>query len=138
MFHIDPDTVSHSSSNESENTSPKGFVIADEVSTIGSRQDSLFALKQAIERAKETEDKILLISASNRVVGTPEEVAEIAKLIDESGVIMLTEKEGSYERVELYSESLEMQIANTIAAANDELNDDIDEDEDEGMGITFG
>lgn len=56
--------------------------------------------------------------------------------IDESGVIILTEKEGSYERVELYSESLEMQIANTIAAANDELNDDIDEDE--GMGITFG
>ena len=58
--------------------------------------------------------------------------------IDESGIIILNEKEGSYEGVALYSESLEMQIANTIAAANDELNDDIDEDEDEGMGITFG
>ena len=88
----------------------KGYAIADEVSTIGSRQDSMPALKKAIECAKNTEGKTLLIAASNRVVGTFNEVSEISKMIKDAGVAIST-MDNSFETV---------LVASTLAAFDDE------------------
>jgi DNA invertase Pin-like site-specific DNA recombinase len=104
----------------------KGYAIADEISTIGSRQDSLSALKEAIESAKNTEGKTLLMVSSNRVAGTISEMETIADLIEESGVNIAT-MDGSYELVQKHGATPTMLIANTLAAIDNEL-----DEEDEG------
>ena len=97
----------------------KGYLVADEVATIGNRQDSLSALKQAIESAKNAEGKTLLMASSNRVAGTYQEVAEVAELIEESG-ITITTMDGSYENVLKYGADPSVLISNTLSAADDE------------------
>lgn len=98
----------------------QGYVVADEVSTIGSRQDSLTALKQAIECAKNTEDKTLLMASTNRVVGTVSEMETVADLIKDSGVSIAT-MDGSFEKVQRYGASPSMLIATTLSAIDDEF-----------------
>lgn len=105
----------------------KGYDIADEVATIGSREDSLPALKKAIEYAQTTPSRTILMASSNRVVGTASEMESIAELIDQSGVKIHT-MDGSYEMATQYGASPEMLIAQTMATADEDIN------EDEGMG----
>ena len=105
----------------------KGYEIADEVATIGSRDDSLPALKKAIEYAKTTPSRTILMASSNRVVGTASELESITELMNQSGVIIHT-MDGSYEMATQYGSSPEMLIAQTLA----DIDEDIDEDE--GMG----
>ena len=95
------------------------YVVADEVATIGSRQDSMSALKEAIELAKNTEGKTLLMASTNRVVGTRDELIEVEKLIENAGV-SITTMEGEYEHVKKYGVSFETLIASTLAAIDDE------------------
>ena len=105
----------------------KGYDIADEVATIGSREDSLPALKKAIEYAKTTPSRTILMASSNRVVGTASELESITELMNQSGVIIHT-MDGSYEMVAQYGSSPEMLIAQTLADTDEDI------DEDEGMG----
>lgn len=105
----------------------KGYDIVDEVATIGSREDSLPALKKAIEYAKTTPSRTILMASSNRVVGTASELESITELMNQSGVIIHT-IDGSYEMVAQYGSSPEMLIAQTLADADEDI------DEDEGMG----
>lgn len=96
-----------------------GYVVADEVSTIGSRQDSLTALKEAIECAKNTDGKTLLMASTNRVVGTYKELTEVAELIESAGVTIAT-MDGSFEDVQRYGTSPSALIAETLAATDKE------------------
>lgn len=96
----------------------QGYVVADEVSTIGSRQDSLTALKQAIECAKNTEDKTLLMASTNRVVGTYNELTAVTELIECAGVTIAT-MDGSFEEIQRFGASPSMMIATTLSAIND-------------------
>lgn len=105
----------------------KGYDIANEVATIGSREDSLPALKKAIEYAKATPSRTILMASTNRVVGTASELESIAELVNQSGVIIHT-MDGSYEMATQYSTSPEMLIAQTLAVADEDI------DENEGMG----
>lgn len=101
----------------------QGYAVSDVVSTIGSRQDSLTALEQAIECAKNTEGKTLLMASTNRVVGTVSEMETVANLIKNSGVSIVT-MDGSYEHLQLYATSTEALIAETLY--NNELNMEMD------------
>lgn len=105
----------------------KGYDIADEVAIIGSREDSLPALKKAIEYAKTTPSRTILMASTNRVVGTASELESITELMNQSGVIIHT-MDGSYEMATQYGSSPEMLIAQTLADADEDI------DEDEGMG----
>ena len=107
------------------------LTIADEVATIGSREDSLPALKKAIEYAQTTPSRTILMASSNRVVGTASELESITELMNQSGVIIHT-MDGSYEMVAQYGSSPEMLIAQTLADTDEDIDEDIDEDE--GMG----
>ena len=110
----------------------KGYDIADEVATIGSREDSIPALKKAIEYAQATPSRTILMVSSNRVVGTTSEMESIAELIDKSGVKIHT-MDGSYEYAERYHTTPEAIMASTLAGFDTE-NEEDDPDEDEGMG----
>lgn len=98
----------------------QGYVVADEVSTIGSRKDSLIALKEAIECAKNIEGKTLLMASSNRVVGTLNEVTAVAELLENAGVTIAT-MDGSFEEVQRCGVSPSMLIATTLSAIDDEF-----------------
>ena len=110
----------------------KGYDIADEVATIGSREDSIPALKKAIEYAQTTPSRTILMVSSNRVVGTAAEMESIAELIDKSGVKIHT-MDGSYEYADRYQTTPEAIMASTLAGFDTE-NEEDDPDEDEGMG----
>ena len=110
----------------------KGYDIADEVATIGSREDSLPALKKAIEYAKTTPSRTILMASSNRVVGTASELESITELMNQSGVIIHT-MDGSYEYADQYHTTPEAIIASTLAGFDADIDED-DPDEDEGMG----
>lgn len=97
----------------------KGYVVVEEVATIGSRQQSLLALKEAIELAKNIEGKTLLMASANRVVGTHKELAEVAELIEKSGVTIKT-MDDSFESVQKYGFSLSSLIADTLAAIDEQ------------------
>ena len=71
------------------------------------------------------------MASSNRVVGTAAELREIADLINKSGVRIQT-MDGSYEMATQYGASPEMMMAQTLADAEDDIDDNFDEDE--GMG----
>lgn len=101
----------------------KGYVVADEVSTIGSRQDSLIALKEAIECANNIEGKTLLMASSNRVVGTLNEVTAVTELLENAGVTIAT-MDGSFEDVQRYGASPSMLIVNTLMDLDDEFDND--------------
>ena len=96
-----------------------GYVVADEVSTIGNRQDSLTALKEAIECAKNTDGKTLLMASTNRVVGTYKELTEVSELIKSAGVTIAT-MDGSFENVQKYGASPEVLIAENLSAIDAE------------------
>ncbi len=96
-----------------------GYAVADEVSTIGNRQDSLSALKKAIECAKNTDGKTLLMASTNRVVGTHKELTEVSALIESAGVTIAT-MDGSFEDVQRYGASPEALIAETLSAIDEE------------------
>ena len=100
-----------------------GYVVADEVVTIGNRQDSMCALKEAIERAKNTESKTLFMASTNRVVGTHKEITEVTDLIESAGVTIAT-MDGSFEYIQKYGVSFESLIASTIAAIDEETDDE--------------
>ena len=110
----------------------KGYDIADEFATIGSREDSIPTLKKAIEYAQTTPSRTILMVSSNRVVGTASELESIAELVDKSGVIIHT-MDGSYEYAEQHHTSPEAIMASTLAGFDAEIEED-DLDEDEGMG----
>lgn len=95
-----------------------GYAVADEVSTIGNRQDSLVALKKAIECAKNTDGKTLLMASTNRVVGTYKELTEVSELIESAGVTIAT-MDGSFEDVQKFGASTEALIANTMATIDE-------------------
>ena len=110
----------------------KGYDIADEVAIIGSREESLPALKKAIEFAQATPSRTILMASSNRVVGTTSEMESIAELIDKSGVKIHT-MDGSYEYADRYHTTPEAIMASTLAGFDADIDED-DHDEDEGMG----
>lgn len=99
------------------------YVVVDEVATIGNRQDSMCALKEAIERAKNTESKTLFMASTNRVVGTHKEITEVTDLIESAGVTIAT-MDGSFEYIQKYGVSFESLIASTIAAIDEETDDE--------------
>lgn len=96
----------------------KGYVIVDEISAIGSRQDSLFALKQAIELAKDIEGKTLLMASTNRVVGNLKELTEVTELIEGSGVTVAT-MDSSFEFAQKFGASPSSLITATLAAIDE-------------------
>lgn len=96
-----------------------GYAVADEVSTIGSRQDSLAVLKKAIECAQNTDGKTLLMASTNRVVGTISEMETVTNLIEKSGVTIKT-MDGSFEDVQKYGVSTLALITETMAAIDEE------------------
>ena len=100
-----------------------GYVVADEVATIGNRQDSMCVLKEAIERAKNTEGKTLFMSSTNRVVGTHKEITVVTDLIESAGVTIAT-MDGSFEHIQKYGVSVESLIASTLAATDEETDDE--------------
>ncbi len=110
----------------------KGYDIADEVAIIGSREESLPALKKAIEYAQATPSRTILMASSNRVVGTASEMESIAELVNKSGVIIHT-MDGSYEYADQYHTTPEAMMASTLAGFNADIDED-DPDDDEGMG----
>ena len=110
----------------------KGYDIADEVAIIGSREESLPALKKAIEFAQATPSRTILMASSNRVVGTASEMESIAELVNKSGVIIHT-MDGSYEYADQYHTTPEAIMASTLAGFDADIDED-DPDEDEGMG----
>ncbi len=67
-----------------------GFEVIDEISTIGSRQECFESLKKAIECAKNTDSKTLVMASSNRVVGTAADLTAVSALIKEAGVTIIT------------------------------------------------
>lgn len=79
----------------------KGYTVANEVSTVGSREDSLNALKEAIECAKNTDSKMLVMASTNRVVGTVKEITAVTELIESASVKIVT-IDGSYEFIKKY------------------------------------
>lgn len=109
-----------------------GYLIYDEFSVIGSRQDSLSALREAIECAKETESKAILMASSNRVVGTREELEVINEMLNDAGVTIVT-MDGSYEQLQKYGVSGIELFQSTLSCCDE----DIDDDEDEGFDITM-
>lgn len=109
-----------------------GYLVYDEFTVIGSRQDSLEALREAIECAKETESKTILMASSNRVVGTREELEAINELLNDAGVTIIT-MDGSYEQLQKYGVFGTGLVESTLSYCDD----DIDEDEDEGFDITM-
>lgn len=78
-----------------------GYVVADEVSAIGNRQDSLNALKEAIELSKNTGSKTLFMASTNRVVGTRDELTAVTELIESAGVTIAT-MDGEFEYIQKY------------------------------------
>ena len=110
----------------------KGYDIADEVAIIGSREESLPALKKAIEFAQATPSRTILMASSNRVVGTASEMESIAELVNKSGVIIHT-MDGSYEYADQYHTTPEAIMASTLAGFDADIDED-NPDEDEGMG----
>ena len=100
-----------------------GYLIYDKFTVIGSRQDSIAALRDAIECAKETKSKALLMASANRVVGTRSELEAVTKLLDDAGVTIIT-MDRSYENAAQYHMSPEGLIAMTLADAYNE--DDAD------------
>ncbi len=105
----------------------KGYDIANEVASIGSREDSLPALKKLIEYPQTTPSRTILMASSNRVVGTSSELESITELVNQSGVIIHT-MDRSYEAVAKHGLSPEMLITQTLADAADDI------DENEGIG----
>lgn len=75
-----------------------GYIVAHEITSIGSRQDSMCALKEAIELAKNIEGKTLLMASTNRVVGTIDELTKVNELIENAGVSIST-MDGEYEHI---------------------------------------
>lgn len=96
-----------------------GYVVADEVSTIGNRQDSLTALKEAIECAKNTDGKKMLMASTSRVVGTYKELTEVSELIKSAGVTIAT-MDGSFEDIQKYGASTAALIAENLSAIDAE------------------
>ena len=96
-----------------------GYKVADEILAVGDRQQSLPMLRKAIDCAKNTEGKTLMMQSSKIVVGTFSEVNEIADLIADSGVTIRT-TDGSYEAVAQYGVSTEALIAQTLATSDEE------------------
>ena len=97
----------------------QGYDVSETVSTIGSRAESLDALKKAIEYAKNTDTKTIVMASSNRVVGTPSELNAVADAFDESKVSIVT-MDGSYENAVKYGVSTEALISNTLSAIGDD------------------
>lgn len=97
----------------------KGYTVTDEIATVGSREDSLSALKEAIESAKNTDSKILLMASTNRVVGTVKETTEITELIESAGVKIIT-LDGSFEAVGKYGISYSSLIESSLMGTDDE------------------
>ena len=91
----------------------KGYAVVSEVSTIGSREDSLNALKEAIECAKNTDGKTLLMVSTNRVIGTVKEITAVTELIESAGV-KITTIDGSSEFVKKYGVSGSELIYDTL------------------------
>ena len=96
-----------------------GYNVADEILAVGNRQQSLPMLRKAIDCAKNTEDKTLMMQSSKIVVGTFAELNEITGLIEESGVTIKT-VDGSYENAVQYGMSPEALIAQTLATIDEE------------------
>ena len=96
-----------------------GYKVADEIFAVGSRQQSLPMLHRAIDCAKNTEGKTLMMQSSKIVVGTFAELNEITDLIEESGVTIKT-VDGSYENAVQYGMSPEALIAQTLATIDEE------------------
>ena len=100
-----------------------GHDIFGEIAFVENRQDSMHYLKLAIELAKNTEGKTLLMASSNRVAGTHKEITEITDLIESAGVKIAT-MDGSYEYIQKYGVSFESLIASTLSATDEEIDDE--------------
>lgn len=100
-----------------------GYDIFGEIAFVENRQDSMHYLKLAIELAKNTEGKTLLMASSNRVAGTHKEITEITDLIESAGVKIAT-MDGSYEHIQKYGVSFESLIASTLSATDEEIDDE--------------
>ena len=100
-----------------------GHDIFGEIAFVENRQDSMHYLKLAIELAKNTEGKTLLMASSDRVVGTHKEITEITDLIESAGVKIAT-MDGSYEYIQKYGVSFESLIASTLSATDEEIDDE--------------
>ena len=100
-----------------------GHDIFAEIAAVENRQDSMHYLKLAIELAKNTEGKTLLMASSDRVAGTHEEITKVTDLIESAGVTIVT-MDGSYEHIQKYGVSFESLIASTLSATDEETDDE--------------
>lgn len=100
-----------------------GHDIFGEIAFVENRQDSMHYLKLAIELAKNTEGKTLLMASSDRVTGTHEEITKVTDLIESAGVTITT-MDGSYEHIQKCGVSFESLIASTLAATDEETDDE--------------
>ena len=100
-----------------------GHDIFGEIAFVENRQDSMHYLKLAIELAKNTEGKTLLMASSDRVVGTHDDLTKVSYLIESAGVKVAT-MDGSFEHIQQCGVSFESLIASTLAATDEEMDDE--------------
>lgn len=64
----------------------KGYEICDSASVVGDRKTGTPVLMELLKSAKEKEIETVVMVSTNRIVGTVEELTEIKKAFDDSGV----------------------------------------------------
>ena len=74
----------------------KGYLVNDSAMVIGDRKMAYPMLMNLLKTAKEKGIQKIVMASSNRIVGTIQELQEIQKAFEESGVTIET-LDGSYE-----------------------------------------
>ena len=92
----------------------KGYNVCETVCAIGSRKDCLENLKKAVETAKNTNSKLLVMASVNRIVNTPEELHEVEAIIGEAGITIETPNE-KIEDIQAFSASIAGKLAKMTA-----------------------
>lgn len=64
----------------------KGYEICDSASVVGDRKTGTPVLMELLKSAKEKEIETVVMVSTNRIFGTVEELTEIKKAFDDSGV----------------------------------------------------
>jgi hypothetical protein len=94
-----------------------GYLVNEEITVIGNRQDRLSALRKAIECAKEIEGNTLVMSSIKKGVDM---IHTEIKLIEEAGIYFVT-VDGSYDAYRKYGLPSNMMVGEFRPHSDDEV-----------------
>ena len=98
-----------------------GYEIYDSVYSKDSRQGSWNSFMKAIERAKETKDKTIVMVSTNRIIGTRDDLVAVESVIKEAGITIKT-LDGKYEDLKKNNFDTETLICNFLMSVDNKEN----------------